>query len=620
MTETAFQDWPTHSFLAQLRPEPGWRLDRACVASYSADVRVVTAALLALAGSATEPEMGSAMQFVQAIRNLRGRVAFVVQRGRIHRPRNLPRAAALLDRFLFEADCDERERSWHPKFAVMRWVRPEDQAVTWRAWVGSRNLTRDLSRDAGLLLAESADAGAGNALPGLRSAVAELQSHLPRSAGRFAQADLDTLARVRWLPPAGVSRICVDWLDGSESGFPRIASPQQQVIVVSPFVDANGMRECLKWVPRGTRPIVLSSDIELGRICAAQRELAEILDLRTCPVGVEEGTPYEQPTPQAEEDAGDGEQETDRSDEVSGYHAKLIYMRRGREKRLWMGSPNLTGRGWSRNFELAAELVSTAAKDPWTAVLREVADRANRFEPDEIPANAINKERDIVEDIRKLLCAELVCHQERCDGSVSLVATRWPALPGEEIQLFVGLPWRDCELIAWPWSQLELSLGEIGLGACSDFLLFVLCRGEEETGWLMHAPFEPPLDEKRDSVAMADYLGPDGYLALIRAELEPAKVSAPLWDAPGNKRGRYGPQQWHELGLPTLEGLLRLYLREPERLHAVAKTVTMLEKEAAKWSADGALPAQARADLAAFQKLWKEVGTFLIEQTYGART
>src|SRR5207247_1910367 len=171
----------------------------------------------------------------------------------------------------------------------------------------------------------------------------------------------------------------VDWLDGSEDGFPKIDPPQQHVIVVSPFVDADRLRGALKWVQQGTKPIILSSDVELGRACASCPELAEDLDMRTCSIGVEEGTPYEQPLPHAEDDAGDTEREVDRSDEASGYHAKLIYLRRGRERRLWMGSANLTDRGWSRNFELAAELISTGAKDPWAAVLRDIVDHANRF-------------------------------------------------------------------------------------------------------------------------------------------------------------------------------------------------------------------------------------------------
>jgi hypothetical protein len=46
----------------------------------------------------------------------------------------------------------------------------------------------------------------------------------------------------------------------------------------------------------------------------------------------------------------------------------------------------------------------------------------------------------------------------------------------------------------------------------------------------------------------------------------------------------------------------------------------MLEREAAKWHADGTLPAEAREDLAAFQKLWQEVGRFLTGRTHAAGT
>ena len=204
-------DWPVHSLLAQLRPEAGWQLERACIASYSADVRVVTAALLALGGHATEPEMGSRVQLVQAFRNLRGRVAFVVQRGRILWPRNLPKVAALLDRFLFEADCDERHRSWHPKFAVMRWRHQVSGELSWRAWLGSRNLTRDLSRDAGFLIAQSSESTASQLLPGLRSGVKRLQTHLPRWATRFSEAELDELGRARWLPRGRRKAVQLAW-------------------------------------------------------------------------------------------------------------------------------------------------------------------------------------------------------------------------------------------------------------------------------------------------------------------------------------------------------------------------------------------------------------------------
>ena len=611
-------DWPFHSLLAQLRPEAGWQLERACIASYSADVRVITAALLALGGHATEPEMGSRVQLVQAFRNLRGRVAFVVQRGRIHWPRNLPRVAALLDRFVFEADCDERWRSWHPKFAVMRWRHQESGEISWRVWLGSRNLTRDLSRDAGLLIAQSPEPASGQPVSGLRLAVKRLQTHLPHGASRFSGAEIDELERVCWVLPAGVTSMRVEWLDGGGK-LPETPAQQQRVIIISPFVDVVGMQHVAGWMPSGKKPVVLSSEVELTRVCTQRPELAKTLDLLTCAAGVEEGTAYEQPAPHAADDAGDAERELDRSDEASAYHAKLIYMRRGREKRLWIGSPNLTDRGWCRNFELAAELISTASADRWGPVLEEIVKHASRFEPSEADVQALAQDKEL-EDLRKALCVELKCWQERRTQSVIVVAEHWPDAPPHGIELLVGLPWRDRQSVPWPWKKRELSLGELDHAECSDYLLFLLRKGEQEMGWLMQVPFRPPLDATRDSAAIAAYLGPHGYLDLIRTQLEPAKAAAPPWDAPGDHHGSRGAYVRSHLHLPSLEGLLRLYLRNPERLRAVAKTVTMLEKEAEKWDSDGALLPQARADLAAFRKLWNEVGVFLTAQADAART
>lgn len=42
--------WPAVAFLDALRPESGWTVDTALLASYSADIVSLVAALLALAG------------------------------------------------------------------------------------------------------------------------------------------------------------------------------------------------------------------------------------------------------------------------------------------------------------------------------------------------------------------------------------------------------------------------------------------------------------------------------------------------------------------------------------------------------------------------------------------
>jgi hypothetical protein len=165
---------------------------------------------------------------------------------------------------------------------------------------------------------------------------------------------------------------------------------------------------------------------------------------------------------------------------------------------------------------------------------------------------------------------------------------------------------------------VRLSFGELKLEECSDFLLFVLRDGDDETGWLMHAPFRPALKEDRDRAAVASYLGPDGYLRLISEELQSAKSSAPPWDAPQRGSGGRTSQVGPHLEMPTLEGLLRLSIREPQRLKAVAKTVSMLEQEAAKWSMDSTLAADDRQALDAFRRLWTEVGIPLTEKSHGA--
>src|SRR5690606_38747005 len=49
----------------------------------------------------------------------------------------------------------------------------------------------------------------------------------------------------------------------------------------------------------------------------------------------------------------------DEGEEVGrGLHAKLLYMRSGKERRLWLGSANATMRAWTgRNAEVVAELL-----------------------------------------------------------------------------------------------------------------------------------------------------------------------------------------------------------------------------------------------------------------------
>jgi hypothetical protein len=127
----------------------------------------------------------------------------------------------------------------------------------------------------------------------------------------------------------------------------------------------------------------------------------------------------------------------------------------------------------------------------------------------------------------------------------------------------------------------------------------------------MRAPFRPALDGRRDSAAIASYLGPEGYLALIRAQLESESAADVPWDTLSTTKHGRGLLGRREVALPTLEGLLRLFLREPARLAAVKRTVETLQEHASKWHADSLVSEVAKANLSEFEQLWREVGETL---------
>ena len=119
----------TLPLLEVLRAPPGWRTDRAILSTYSADPAVLVALLLALAGRDDDAGSGSKVALARALNELKGRVVFLLQRGRIAAPRKAPRILALLDRFVQEVRWDEGDsaeesgRSWHAKLALVRRVR-----------------------------------------------------------------------------------------------------------------------------------------------------------------------------------------------------------------------------------------------------------------------------------------------------------------------------------------------------------------------------------------------------------------------------------------------------------------------------------------------------------------
>jgi hypothetical protein len=130
------QGWSSVSYLDALRPEPGWRVDFALLASYSVNLVALVAALLGLAGLDDDHGSGSKVDFANAIQALRDRVRILVQAGQAVAPSQTPKILVILDQFVRQVPMNEEDGSWHPKVALVRLgAKTERGAVQWRPLV-----------------------------------------------------------------------------------------------------------------------------------------------------------------------------------------------------------------------------------------------------------------------------------------------------------------------------------------------------------------------------------------------------------------------------------------------------------------------------------------------------
>src|SRR5207249_2459902 len=103
MTQTSQPAHLSHlSQLDHLRPPPGWRTDSAVLSTYSAHTSVIAAVLLALGGQDDDTGSGTKIAFARALTELRGKVHFVLQSGRLTLPENPASIVSLLDRFILQ--------------------------------------------------------------------------------------------------------------------------------------------------------------------------------------------------------------------------------------------------------------------------------------------------------------------------------------------------------------------------------------------------------------------------------------------------------------------------------------------------------------------------------------
>jgi hypothetical protein len=561
--------WSHVSFLDALRPEPGWTFEFAILSTYSADLVVVVATMLALSGLDNERGSGSKVDFAEAFEAAKDRLRVLVQGGRISVPNNTAPVLAIMDHFIREIPADEREHSWHPKTALVKYICDEDGGIEWRFWMSSRNLTSSMSQDVGFLMTgKPVIPGAGDTgISNIGRSLAEY-AQLPEVDSLVIEKELDA---VNWELPKGVELQEILWMTPGAKGR-GLHSPQADVrklVVISPFLDGKTVQELGHWGSAEKTTRILVSTVN---------ELARLSDQAGRPLDAFDNNILYYDAPDIDEtavQAGDShvaseEQDEDERLDNTGLHAKLIYIQYRNGEELWLGSANATQRGWTKNYEAVARL---RGKHDIARGVDEIVDRAKVFDRKEIgkisePDDAEKK----LELLRKEIVASWGLTQRRTSRGPRLVASQLLTIH-TDIETEVGL--LGCDYVTWPRGGKEVELPPVPKSQETELVRVKLTLGEYVCQWLQRAPLCPPPDQERDQQVLARYLGAKAFLSWIRSLLLEGVVDdgGGDWDKKlPHSHGKY-PGKVLAGSAPTLEEILKSWSRDPVNLELVDKKV-----------------------------------------------
>lgn len=610
----AVDSWPALSFLEGLRPGPDENVELALLASYSADLGSIGAALLALAGKDNEAGRGSPSDFADAVERLRGKVRIIIQRGRLAKMRRTPRIAAVLDQFVREVDFDEAIHSWHPKAALIR-TRSESGETGWRLWIGSRNLTECVNRDIGLLLVSGKNGG------GPISGVGELAHALAERAELkgVRPASLATaVTKIPWRAPAGARVERIRWSTGT-GGLQAPVPPAgaDEIVVVSPFIDKKFLAGQVSKTP--ARRVLLTTMREIERIGPSLSLFDDLLalDAPDYPIGDPEAEQAHTLSTSDADTADDGEEEIGR-----GLHAKLLFVRAGRKRTLWLGSANATMRAWTgRNAEVTAELQITEALEKG---LKALLDSARIVEaPDtEYQPDAAALEEEALERARAEVAARWASTLSTNGDEILLLngSDLYPDGPHpEEGDILLEVGALHGELKAWPRRQRTVALGPTLPADRSEFVRLRVSRGEKGLSWLQRAPADPPFGEERDRAAFVRFLGARGFLLWLAGLLaDDGRDGEDDWTIEKQQdRAAPGVNPAVDPALPTLEEMLAAWSRDQNKFREIERRVS--EYLPAVLEQAGQEDPETAAMLRRFEELWGKLRIGLGEERRGKR-
>lgn len=556
--------------LEGLAPDAGWETDVAIVSTYSLDLVAAAALVTALAGEGEDHEAMKKAALARACERMRDRFRIVCQAGRVAVPRAGHKALVLADRWIRTVNHDGNTRSWHAKLAFVRYSNGAD--VTWRLWLGSRNLTRDTSWDSAVIAVGKKGATLGPETLGVARAAAAIAERAGLTDWPAARIR-DELSSIRWAWPMDV--LSVDsfalWPEGDPApGFPKAPAAVKTIVAVGPFIDATTCGRVATWGGVGPLRTLLSVQPTLARLAATKTaKLAVFGDLYAM-----------EPAPPADAPEPEGVDADQMPDPQRGLHAKLLWCRAADGDHLWLGSANLTARAWGGlNTEAVAHFrVATTVGD---ALVDEVMKPCRRLTLEELAGPTEEDERQKALDSRRnQIAAEWDGRLKRqADGSFLLSTSPCPLPTGAEAVLtcrMVGGP----DLVSWPAGQETVALPPVRAHEETELVeLHLTLLGEPiaKVAWVARAPLDPPPSVERDRAVLSRLMGPRAFLLWLRQLIDEVvgdddDEGWPPRDGVVGAKGR-SPARARRDAFPTLESVLRAWSRDQTAIARLDRAV-----------------------------------------------
>jgi len=599
MTASGFEREAAYSVFEGLRPTGDQTLDRGAFATYSLDLVAVAALILSLSRAGEQELEAGPLSFVDALNDVAPRIDIVFQADRLKPAVRHFGVLHMLDRRLHPVQ-PPRGASYHPKLALIRYLGPK-KLVTWRLWLGSRNLTGGQDREAGLLLVGRAGGARSSRSPSIASSIASMAEDLLSPIGWIADFK-DELRSVRWNAPKDVKLQGIQWRRAGElKPFITGLRGATRTVAISPFVDDAC---CSAFVGSTQNSLLTTTDSAIKL-----RARSDILLL------VDRPPTFDVPISVEASDASTDIDDVSEAD-PAGIHAKLLLRQKGNTNRLWIGSANLTKRGMDGpNAEVLFEL--DIPPEVSKALISYIEDAAPfKLENIELDANAEKQraaERELDDAIRTIVGASLEI--VRGGGGLTLNShTSFDQFLSEH-RLQTWLLTRPDAVTSWEPGQRSVLLVPGGLPLKLETVL-VCFRAERLQNdcpprtWAQSVSFPEHDAEARDRAATAAYIGIAGASAWVRAQLE-GIVGAEGTTWTGHRRWAGSGFAGSGDALPlAIEEVLAAWARNPSEFETRAErledTLKALGAELAQASEDER-DAAAIAQWAQIEQLWTAI-------------